>query len=149
MFQIKLKRREKTSALFCSSAGCHFLQWTPRPSGSRSSPPTPRSLKHDCQCDSGSQLGQWLPSPPSRHPIPACLGLQTEGSDPLAQFPALHGGTRLGTEVERLEWGQKRERMGEGEEDERAHLNRYFLSPLPLLSFSPYYQSVWCRSCPI
>lgn len=34
----------------------------------------PRSPKHDCQCDSGSQLGQWLPSPPSRHPIPAFLG---------------------------------------------------------------------------
>lgn len=35
--------------------------------------PSTRSLKHDCQCDSGSQLGQWLPSPPSRHPIPLAL----------------------------------------------------------------------------
>lgn len=73
-------------------------------------PPFTRSLKHDCQCDSGSHLGQWLPSPPSRHPIPACLGLQTAGSDLLAQFPVLHGGTRPGTEVERLERGQKRGR---------------------------------------
>lgn len=104
--------------------------------------PSTRSLKHDCQCDSGSQLGQWLPSPPSRHPIPACLGLQTASSDLLAQFPALHGGTRLGTEVQRLEWGQKR---GRGRTSGHIWTGISFHSPL--LSFSPYYQSVWCQIC--
>lgn len=78
-------------------------------------------------------------------PVPACLGLQTAGSDLLAQFPARQGGTRLGTEVERLEWGQRRGRGRGG----GAHLNRYFLSLLPLPTFSPYYQSVWCQTCPI
>lgn len=42
--------------------------------------------------------------------------------------------------------GDRIEREGE---NEGAHLNRYFLSLLPLLSFSPYYQSVWCQTCPI
>lgn len=32
------------------------------------------------------------------------------------------------------------------EEKEGAHLNRYFLSRLPLLSFSPYYQNAWCQT---
>lgn len=50
-------------------------------------PPLPfsGSLKHDCQCGSGSPSGRWLPSPLSRHPIPARLGPQMTGSDLLAQ----------------------------------------------------------------
>lgn len=77
----------------CSSARCHFPQRTPKHLRSSSFPP--RSLKHGCQCNSCSHL------------IPTCLGLQTDSLDLLAQFPALHGGTRLGTEVERLQWGPR------------------------------------------
>lgn len=42
--------------------------------------------------------------------------------------------------------GDRRERKGE---NQGAHLKRCFLSLLPLFSFSPYYQSVWCQTCPI
>lgn len=45
----------------------------------------------------------------------------------------------LGIEVERLEREWRLKKKG-------AHLRGYFLSWLPLLSFSPYYQGVWCQT---
>lgn len=110
---------------------------------------SPGSLEHGCQFDSGSWLGKWPPSSIGRHLIPACLGLETAGSQFPVQLPALRGGPSLvcslGIEVERLEWGQRGGSGGRGKE-KGAHLKAYFLSRLPLLSFSPCYQDVWCQT---
>lgn len=79
-------------------------------------------------------------------PYPLALARRWLAQISWPKFPALHGGTwnRPETEVERLEWGQKREEGGGG-----SHLKRYFLSLLPLHSFSPCYQSVRCQTGPI
>lgn len=68
--------REDNESYYARLLGATFCSGPPgiRGLAHSSPPPFSGSLKHDCQCDSGSQLGQWLPSPLSRHHIPARLG---------------------------------------------------------------------------
>lgn len=139
--------------LLCSSSGCWF---------SRCAPPCTQGFSDSASSPwvSWSWLSVWLwlivgrKRPPSHGQTlknPLALACRQQAPKLPVRLPALHRGPGLlhnlgnrgwegwSGETERRERRPRKKKKG-------VHFKGYFLSWLPLFSFSPHYQDVWCQT---
>lgn len=140
------QEERRQCALLCSSAGCHFSAADPQAFGVS---PVPHHHHHHPHPPELSNMavsvtlahswdsGRLLPRADISYPLAVACRQPAQISWPsfllCMEGPGLEQRCR-GWNGDRAEGGGR-------------ILNRYFLSRLPLLSFSPDYQSVWCQTC--